>query len=268
MALLLFAMVVVVLLLFKLRFNMQFGLCNLSIVPVRISNSDKSEMVTQLIYGDLISVIEEKENWTKIKSEFDNYIGWIDSKQYKKLDESDNIITDNQVYSPDLVEFIEDENKELITITIGSNISNINLLNHKYDGKLISGKQNKDSIVNTALLYLHTPYLWGGKTPFGIDCSGFTQMVYKINGYKLLRDARDQATQGKTLSFIEESEPGDLAFFHNELDDIIHVGIILRDNHIIHASGKVRIDRLDQSGIYNNDLNKHTHSLRYIKKII
>ena len=247
---------------------MGLGICNLSIVPVRISDSDKSEMITQLVYGDLFTIVEEKDKWTKIKSEFDNYEGWIDSKQYKRLDESENIIIDNPTYSCDLVEFIENENKELITISIGSNISNINLLNHKYEGKSISGKQNRDSIVNTALLYLHSPYLWGGKTPFGIDCSGFTQMVYKINGYKILRDAKDQATQGLTLSFIEESEPGDLAFFNNDNDEIIHVGIILKDNHIIHASGKVRIDRLDQSGIYNNEKNKHTHSLRYIKKII
>ena len=247
---------------------MALGICNLSIVPVRISNSDKSEMINQLVYGDLFTIIEEKDKWIKIECEFDKYQGWIDSKQYIKLDKNDNIITNNPTYSSNLVEFIENEDKDLITISIGSNISNINLLNHKYDGKSISGKQNRDSIVNTALLYLHSPYLWGGKTPFGIDCSGFTQMVYKINGYKILRDAKDQASQGITLSFIEESEPGDLAFFHNDNDEIIHVGIILEDNHIIHASGKVRIDRLDQSGIYNNEKNKHTHSLRFIKKII
>ncbi len=247
---------------------MQYGICKLSIVPVRISNSDKSEMVTQLIYGDLISIIEEKENWTKIESDFDNYIGWIDSKQYQKINEVQKKDLENQSYSSDLVEFIENEKNELITITIGSVISRSNLLNHKFEGNHIKGKQSKDSIVNIALLYLHTPYLWGGKTPFGIDCSGFTQMVYKINGYKLLRDAKDQAKQGKTLSFIEESEPGDLAFFHNKEDIIVHVGIILKDNYIIHASGKVRIDRLDQTGIYNNEKNSHTHYLRYIKKII
>ncbi len=255
-------------LLFKLKFNMSLGLCNLSIVPVRISNSDKSEMITQLIYGDLFNIIEEKDNWTKIKCEFDNYEGWIDCKQYVKLDKNEIIKRDDQKYSYDLVEFIENNNKELITISIGSNISNIELLNHKYGGRSISGKQTKDSIISTAMLYLHTPYLWGGKTPFGIDCSGFTQMVYKINGYKLLRDAKEQATQGETLSFIEESEPGDLAFFNNDEDEIIHVGIILKNNYIIHASGKVRIDRLDQTGIYNNDINQHTHSLRFIKKII
>ena len=247
---------------------MIIGICNLSIVPVRIVDSDKSEMINQLIYGDIIEILEEKEKWVKIKSVFDDYIGWIDKKQYFKIDDNITIDLKKPVYSIDLVEFIENNNNELVTIPIGSDISNISLMNHKFDGKTISGKNNRNSIVNTALLFLNSPYLWGGKTPFGIDCSGFTQMVYKINGYKLYRDAKDQANQGKTLSFIEESEAGDLAFFNNDEGDIIHVGIILQNNHIRHASGKVRIDRIDHSGIYNNDLNKHTHSLRYIKKII
>ncbi len=247
---------------------MILGICNLSIVPVRIVDSDKSEMINQLIYGDIIEIIEEKEKWVKIKSVFDDYIGWIDKKQYFKIDDNITVDLKNPVYCIDLVEFIENNNNELVTIPIGSDISNISLMNHKFEGKTISGKNNRNSIVNTALLFLNSPYLWGGKTPFGIDCSGFTQMVYKINGYKLSRDAKDQANQGETLSFIEESEAGDLAFFNNDQGDIIHVGIILQNNHIIHASGKVRIDRIDHSGIYNNDLNKHTHSLRYIKKII
>ena len=247
---------------------MILGICNLSIVPVRIVDSDKSEMINQLIYGDIIEILEEKEKWVKIKSVFDDYIGWIDKKQYFKIDDNIKLDLNNPVYSINLVEFIENNNNELVTIPIGSDISNISLMKHKFEGKTISGKNNRNSIVNTALLFLNSPYLWGGKTPFGIDCSGFTQMVYKINGYKLSRDAKDQANQGETLSFIEESEAGDLAFFNNDLGDIIHVGIILQNNHIIHASGKVRIDRIDHSGIYNNDLNKHTHSLRYIKKII
>ena len=247
---------------------MTLGICNLSIVPVRIVDSDKSEMINQLIYGDIIEILEEKEKWVKIKSLYDDYIGWIDKKQYFKIEDNIKLDLNKPVYSIDLVEFIENNNNELITIPIGSDISNISLMNHKFDGKTISGNNNRNSIVNTALSFLNSPYLWGGKTPFGIDCSGFTQMVYKINGYKLCRDAKDQANQGETLSFIEESEAGDLAFFNNDQGDIIHVGIILQNNHIIHASGKVRIDRIDHSGIYNNDLNKHTHSLRYIKKII
>jgi cell wall-associated NlpC family hydrolase len=148
------------------------------------------------------------------------------------------------------------------------NYSEINTTNLNFDGTKISGLKPKKELLNTAFLYLHAPYLWGGKTPFGIDCSGFTQMVYKLNGYKLFRDASQQALQGEALSFIEESEPGDLAFFDNDEGHIIHVGIIMENNYIIHASGKVRIDRIDHLGIYNPELNKHTHKLRVIKKII
>ena len=148
------------------------------------------------------------------------------------------------------------------------NHTEINTSNFNFEGTKISGVKAKENILNAAFMYLHAPYLWGGKTPFGIDCSGFTQMVYKLNGYKLPRDASQQALQGEALSFIEESEPGDLAFFDNEEGSIIHVGIIMENNYIIHASGKVRIDRLDHLGIYNPETNKHTHKLRVIKKII
>ena len=127
---------------------------------------------------------------------------------------------------------------------------------------------SKEDLVDTALLYLNSPHLQGGKTPFGIDSSGFTQMVYKINGQKLLRTTEGQSTQGEPLSFIEESEPGDLAFFDDSDGTIDHVGIILKDNYIIHSSGHVRIDRLDHTGIFNVVKRIYTHNLRVIKKII
>jgi len=116
-------------------------------------------------------------------------------------------------------------------------------------------------------MYLNAPYLWGGRSPLGIDCSGFTQMVYRLQGINLPRDAYQQADVGTTLSFVDESEPGDLAFFDNNEGKIVHVGIILEDNHIIHASGKVRIDRIDQQGIFNTEIGTHTHKLRLIKSI-
>ena len=115
---------------------------------------------------------------------------------------------------------------------------------------------------------MNAPYLWGGKTPFGIDCSGLSQMVYKINGYKIPRDAKDQVNFGTDLGFIEESKEGDLAFFDNDEGEIIHVGILLKNNYIIHASGYVKIDRIDQTGIYDLNKKKHTHKLRTIKNII
>jgi cell wall-associated NlpC family hydrolase len=141
-------------------------------------------------------------------------------------------------------------------------------MKHKFEGHRTEGLTDKSNLINTALTYVNSPYLWGGKTPFGIDCSGFTQMVYKINGYKILRDASQQATMGEALSFIEESEPGDLAFFDNNEGVITHVGIIMQDHYIIHAHGKVRIDRIDHTGIFNTDLKQYTHKLRVIKKLI
>ncbi|MDN3664161.1 NlpC/P60 family protein [Algibacter miyuki] len=249
---------------------MQYGICNLSIVPLRIEPSDASELVSQVIYGDLFKVIEQRKNWSKIRIAFDTYEGWIDNKQYIEISEDQYQTLEKQPLqlSGDLVEFIQDTNDQLHPIVFGSTLNGLPLLNHDYDGSIISGKKPKSHILQTAFTYLNAPYLWGGKTPFGIDCSGFTQMVYKLNGYKLLRDASQQATQGEALSFIEESEPGDLAFFDNSEGAITHVGIIMEDNYVIHAHGKVRIDRLDHSGIYNVDRKTHTHKLRVIKKII
>jgi cell wall-associated NlpC family hydrolase len=126
----------------------------------------------------------------------------------------------------------------------------------------------RKGIVDAAFIYLNAPYLWGGKSPFGIDCSGFTQMVYKLNGLKLLRDAKQQATQGTVLNFVEEALPGDLAFFDNDEGNIIHVGIVLGNNKIIHASGCVRVDEFDHQGIFNADKKNYTHNLRLLKTIL
>ena len=116
--------------------------------------------------------------------------------------------------------------------------------------------------------FRNAPYLWGGKTPFGIDCSGLVQMVYRLYGINLPRDAHQQAEIGASLSFIDESEPGDLAFFDNEQGDIIHVGILLKNHNIIHAHGTVRVDRIDQTGIFNSYNNMHSHKLRLIKRVV
>lgn len=252
-----------------------FGICNLSIVPIRFEASDRSEQVSQLLFGEHFTILEQEKKWTKIKIAFDNYIGWIDNKQYIQINEEQFNYLNNSpiVLNNDLIEYISTPNNILTPIPLGASLSfleneQINTSNFTFDGVKICGKKEKSNLINTAFMYLNSPYLWGGRTPFGIDCSGFTQMVYKINGYKLLRDASEQATQGDALSFIEESEPGDLAFFDNEEGNITHVGIMMNDNYIIHASGKVRIDRLDHLGIYNVDTGRHTHKLRVIKKII
>ncbi len=249
---------------------MQYGICNLGIVPIRLEPSDTSEMVTQALYGDYFKVLEQRKKWSRIRFAYDNYEGWIDNKQYIKIedDEYTELTNSKLKLSKDLIEFVSDNSNNLYPIPIGSDLKGLNLLQHHFEGSTITSKFDKSEIIKTSFLYLNAPYLWGGKTPFGIDCSGFTQMVYKLNGYKLFRDASQQASQGEALSFIEESEPGDLAFFDNAEGNIIHVGIIMEDNYIIHAHGKVRIDRLDHSGIYNNEKDIHTHKLRVIKKIV
>jgi hypothetical protein len=256
---------------------MLYGICNLSIIPLRIDPSDSSEMVSQLLFGEHFKIIEVRKTWSKVRITFDNYEGWIDNKQYEEISEETyiNIKNSETTLANELIEFATDEKQNFITVPLGSSLpfyNNLNLLvnntSFNYEGSVISKKLPKIAIIETAFKYLNTPYLWGGKTPFGIDCSGFTQMVYKLCGYKLLRDASQQATQGEVLSFIEESEPGDLAFFDNNEGIITHVGIIMKDNYIIHANGKVRIDRIDHSGIFNISTHKHTHKLRVIKKII
>ncbi len=249
---------------------MDYGICNLSVVPLRAEASDVSEMVTQLLYGEHFKILEIRKKWSRIRLAFDNYEGWIDNKQYINIAEEDYSDFEKREFrlSSDLVDFVTDPNNQLFSVCLGSNISASEYLKHHFEGKFVSEIFPKEHLIETALLYLNTPYLWGGKTPFGIDCSGFTQMVYKLNGYRLLRDASQQATQGEALSFIEESEPGDLAFFDNDEGKITHVGIIMKDNYIIHAHGKVRIDRLDHSGIFNYEVRNHTHKLRVIKRII
>jgi hypothetical protein len=249
---------------------MRYGICNLGIVPIRLEPSDRSEMVTQVLYGDFFKVLEQRKKWSRIRIAFDKYEGWIDNKQYQEIEEDEYKEQNHSDLnlSNDLVQFVSDLKDNLYPIPIGCNLNGLSLLKHRFEGHVISGTKEKSKLIETAFLYLNSPYLWGGKTPFGIDCSGFTQMVYKLNGYKLKRDASEQAAQGEALSFIEESEPGDLAFFDNDEGQIIHVGIIMKDNYIIHAHGKVRIDRLDHSGIYNIDKNVHTHKLRVIKKIV
>ncbi len=249
---------------------MRYGLCPLSIVPVRLFPEDASEMVTQLLYGDHFKILEQRKKWSRIRSAFDKYEGWIDNKQLLEIDEESYNHLDKEALqlSSDIMGSITTKDQVVFPIPLGSVLNSTNILEHQFDGVSTSQKKSKSLLINTALLYLNAPYLWGGKTPFGLDCSGFTQMVYKLNGYKLLRDASQQATQGEPLSFIEESEPGDLAFFDNAEGHITHVGIIMKDHYIIHAHGQVRIDRIDHTGIYNAQKNEHTHKLRVIKSII
>ncbi len=201
----------------------------------------------------------------------DQQVGWISNKQMTTIEESsfkDFNTSENLKIASDIVSHVCTEDGMLIPVLLGSTVSGTALLNHSHEGGVVQGKSPKSALAETALLYVNAPYQWGGRTPFGIDAPGLTQMVYKINGYPLHRSAEEQSKQGEPLSFIEESEPGDLAFFDDKEGIINHVGIILEDNYIIHAHGCVRIDRLDHTGIFNVEQRMYSHQLRVIKKII
>ncbi len=251
------------------------AVCKNSVVPLRKEASDTSEMVSQLLFGELCTIIEKKNHWFRIIADFDKYEGWIDYKHVTELSEDQyNILNKNVSYIGIPQEYIV-EKLLPFTITIGAELRNINnneidLFDSKYELDFPLQKYEKDKSIlpNIAYQFLNTPYLWGGKSTFGVDCSGLVQTVFKLIGVALPRDAYQQAEEGKVLSFIEEAEPGDLAFFDNEEGKIIHVGILLDNHKIIHSHGKVRIDTLDYTGIYNSELNKHTHKLRFIRKIL
>jgi hypothetical protein len=250
---------------------MKYGICHLSIVPMRANPEDVSELVSQLLYGEVFKIIDQRKKWVKIRCSADDYAGWIDRKQFKPLstEQYSETLTRTRVYSGDLVDFVSTPTGALKSIVVGSSIYNCDLLGDTFEGQSRQADlKSPELIIEQALMYLGTPYLWGGKTPFGIDCSGLTQMVYRLSGKSIPRDAKDQALLGDALSFIEESSPGDLAFFDNAEGKITHVGLIMKDNYILHAHGEVRIDRLDQTGIFNTDKNTHTHKLRVIKKIL
>ncbi|WP_405413844.1 NlpC/P60 family protein [Maribacter sp. Asnod1-A12] len=250
---------------------MQYGICQLSIIPVRSTPDEVAELTTQLLFGEHFKILECRKNWSRIKTIFDKCEGWIMNNQLFFIPEEEfNSIQSNKEikHVAELISFVEDSNQILTPILIGSCIPDTPSLPINFNGNVIKKAQSKANLIKTALLYLNSPELKGGKSPFGIDSAGFTQMVYRINGYHLLRTAKNQSAQGSALSFVEESEAGDLAFFDNVSGDIDHVGIIMENNYVIHVNGKVRIDRLDHTGIFNNNLRTYTHQLRVIKKIV
>ena len=250
-------------------------------MPCRKEPSHRSEMVTQLLFGEHFTVLEENEEWAHIITAADEYDCWISNKQFLpiKPETFAELQKGGQVLSNEPVQLVQHKNSgTYFPVVIGSTIpflkdKKFTIENQEYEfaGEyLLPDEKNIDrkKIVSTAFTFLNAPYLWGGRSPFGIDCSGLTQMVYKLNGFKLLRDASQQATLGLSLSFVEEAQAGDLAFFDNEEGKIIHVGIVLEEGKIIHASGKVRVDKIDHYGIFNVDTKKYSHHLRVIKKLL
>jgi gamma-D-glutamyl-L-lysine dipeptidyl-peptidase len=257
----------------------QKGICRLAIVPLRSEPSDRAEMATQLLFGDHYGVTEfsTDHKWARVTVAYDGYEGWIDMKQHTP-------ISDEYFEHLNHTEFkicLETSStvmykKQMIQIVLGSilPITSIELFEvsgqFAFNGssKNMGEKQGFDFLKQIAGKFMNAPYLWGGKTPFGTDCSGFTQQLFKICGYRLKRDAYQQYGQGIAVESMNDASPGDLAFFHNENGKISHVGVLMEDQDFIHASGFVRRDKLDNKGIFNEELATYTHQLAGIRRIL
>ena len=259
---------------------MEYGICLLSTAAVRFEPSDRSEMVSQLLFGEMVEIIEETERWKHVRILYDSYEGWVENKQLVMLSREEYFLIgeSDRLVCPDVIQILENATQNnFFPILIGSSLPTlvngsmlIGSQQFRYGGHAINTKEKPQRalITEQAMMYLNAPYLWGGRSPFGIDCSGFVQMVFKQAGVRLRRDAREQAMQGETISFVTEALPADIAFFDNEDQEIVHTGILLGDNRIIHASGKVRIDAIDHHGIFNYEIKRYTHKLRLIKRVL
>lgn len=264
---------------------MTYGVAHLSIIPLRSEPSEKSEMVSQLLFGDAYIVLEEQNGRFKIQTCDCQYEGWMDKKLFNPIHELDveAYLSADKYFVKDYLLFIKTFEQDILfpvfagssfpfpkdnILILGNSIFMVHLPEEKQVQTVPELTESQVTIIQFAAQYLNAPYLWGGRSPAGIDCSGFSQIVYKRIGLALPRDASQQVQIGKTIDFVDETQIGDLAFFQNEEGKIIHVGIICGKNKIIHASGCVRIDTIDTTGIFNHETKTYSHFLRIIKRIL
>ncbi|MGQ9621516.1 MAG: C40 family peptidase [Bacteroidales bacterium] len=247
--------------------------CENVFVPLRAMPSHKSEMFSQVLFGEKYIIIDQVPGWIKIEMEFDGYSGWIDKShlQHSEATACDTKFVLNRNLScqkPDGTKMVIEAGSEIYepdfnkkTFRAGENIYKAY---PEFSEKYIS---EDGTVSDTALRFINSPYLWGGRIPSGIDCSGLTQLVYKIHGITIPRDSWKQAEKGETVEFIKDARPGDLVFFDNELGKISHVGMIISEGLVIHGSGRVRIDIIDHQGIFRREIGEYSHHLRLIKRI-
>jgi hypothetical protein len=258
--------------------EMEYGICILPVIPLRKEPNDRSELLTQMLFGETARIFETNPKWVSVETDLDRYPGWLDAKQIQRISkvEYDRINRAPLCITLDPLTYIEDGEKGGQLLPACSSLPGFKGNKLTINGNtyhLSSGRTkpfaeiNSDGIAGTAISFLNAPYLWGGRTHLGIDCSGFTQAVYRLNGINLPRDSSQQAGAGEAIAFLSEAIPGDLAFFDDHEGNIIHVGLIVDSRTIIHSSGKVRIDTLDHQGIYNEEIRNYSHTLRLIRRI-
>ncbi len=256
------------------------GICLQAYIPLRTLPSEKSEMCSQLLFGETFQIIEENNEWISIINDFDKYKGWCSKKSINHLSESEynNILKSKKIIVPEpFLELKQINTNKKITISCGSVIYSLEdnrfrIVDNEYIiKKTISDVKNKTiqkKVVELAIKMINTPYLWGGRSAFGIDCSGLVQTCYRIAGINLPRDAYQQAEYGVHITKIIKVRKGDLAFFKNNENKITHVGIMIDKERIIHSSTNVHIDNIDEKGIINSANGEYSHTLAFFKRIV
>jgi hypothetical protein len=253
---------------------MQKCICVVPVSAVRIEPSHRSEMTTQLLFGERCTISARDGDWANIRCRFDNYEGWCLGSHLLSIPDLPYNMTTYK-YAKNFINTIV-INDTVLVAPFGSDLSLFRkkklslrytkLVSHTKTFKPLNKKPSKQQIRKLCYQFLNTPYLWGGKSVYGIDCSGFSQSVFRYLNIALPRDAWQQADQGTAVSSLKNSKCGDLCFFDNADGKITHVGILLNKRMIIHSSGKVRIDSISEEGIFNGDSGEQTHRLKMIKR--
>ena len=237
-------------------------ICAYPLAPVRKEPSETSEMISQILYGEVVEVLANGSvDWVQINLPEQEYPGWVDIKLFAEVDSK-------IIYGSILTDICSKLTfgKSQMVLPYGARLNEeVFLVNSKVPSRSVNVKSNVEQLLNDSMKFMNAPYLWGGKSIFGIDCSGFTQVVFQTNGINLFRDAYQQAMQGELVSF-NDRKAGDLAFFHNDQKRITHVGLLLNENKIIHASGQVRIDFIQEEGIIHNEKLTLTHRLAAVRR--
>lgn len=255
------------------------GIVTLALVPLRESDNDRSELYSQLLFGERVEIQEIRDRWLFVRNLSDDYTGWVDRKMILMLDsdEEGRIAKASKfVVQTPVMECEIKSSCEKMFLPGGSVIPDFmsgkfKIANETYEIKVPltynSEKKDGGTLVNLSKQYLNTPYLCGGKSIFGIDCSGLVQIITAMAGIQLPHDAAQQVEFGTVIDFLDEVNPGDLAFFENSEGKIIHVGILLNSSQIIHSCGWVKIDAIDSQGIISSQNGEYTHNLRVIKRL-
>ena len=266
----------------------EYAIAHCTVTPVRQEPSEGSEQLTQLLFGEVCEVLDRLPRWTKIRSTLDGQEGWVDFKMLSPIDNQYPISDIRTVVAVPMAIATAMETGEEMMLTLGTRLPNyahgtFEVLGKQYlinptevRGERLEVKgdeaMRREDVCAIAQTLLNAPYLWGGKNAMGIDCSGFTQVVYAAMGVNLLRNAREQITQGELVPNLAQAQPGDLAFFdHADRDpnatNISHVGLLLDNKTIIHCSGCVHVDDIDEMGIHLAD-GELTHHLVQIKRYL